>query len=254
MEGVGLLIEFDVVSYMMGAAGGADKIPLIPESEWSVMTVEEKNRYGLVAVQNANTGLYRGYVVDGASYLPSPTLLHSASMNGASSSGLSYTAEAAGTVTMLVAAVNYTEGKDIANIKISHGSVDITADFLLCAEFSNQIRFYGSTVAVDVGDTISVENTQNVQNSGVQLFILTNVRTADVSAVGIAGNNNSTFTIPQSVSAWYVQAAKYGYYQQNNTVPTFSIFQCLESAGTSTPCPNGSTYWYGGTYVIRVQP
>lgn len=246
-------MEFDIVSYLLGASSGG-AVTLMPETDWNALTVAEKNQYGLVAVQTAETGVERGYLVDGHSYLENPVLLYSASMNGSSTSPLEYTATADNTVAVLVFAINPLEGKTIENIKISKNSVDITSGFELCvSDTTSHFLGYGIKLDISDGDVFTVENTQTVTNSGVQVYVLTNVEPSNLSLVGVTGNDNSTFNIPQSLSAWYLQAAKFGYYNANNTAPTVTLFQCKDAVGRSTACPNSQTYWYGGTWVIAVQ-
>ena len=54
----------DIVSYAMGAAG---KAKIISVADWEAMTDEEKANYGMVALNTADSGYFRGYLVDGKS-------------------------------------------------------------------------------------------------------------------------------------------------------------------------------------------
>lgn len=54
----------DIVSYAMGAAG---KAKIISAADWEAMTDEEKAKKGLVALQEFDSGYFRGYLVDGRS-------------------------------------------------------------------------------------------------------------------------------------------------------------------------------------------
>ena len=54
----------DIVSYAMGAAG---KAKIISAADWEAMTDEEKANYGVVALNTADSGYFRGYLVDGKS-------------------------------------------------------------------------------------------------------------------------------------------------------------------------------------------
>ena len=54
----------DIVSYAMGAAG---KAKIISAADWESMTDEEKAKYGVVALNTADSGYFRGYLVDGKS-------------------------------------------------------------------------------------------------------------------------------------------------------------------------------------------
>lgn len=56
---------------MLGGSGGGSGVPLMTKAEWSALTTEEKQSYGLVAVQEANTGYKRGILYYGEDYLSS---------------------------------------------------------------------------------------------------------------------------------------------------------------------------------------
>lgn len=60
---------------MLGGSGGGSGVPLLTKAEWNALTTEEKQSYGLVAVQDANSGFDRGELYYGVDYIP--TLLTS---------------------------------------------------------------------------------------------------------------------------------------------------------------------------------
>lgn len=70
-------MSFDPVSYLMGKAagggGGGSGIPLLTRAAWNTLSTAQKQAYGLVAVQDANSGFDRGELYNGADY--SETLL-----------------------------------------------------------------------------------------------------------------------------------------------------------------------------------
>lgn len=64
---------FDPISYLMGKAsgsGGGGGIPLLTRAEWSALTTAQKQAYGLLAIQDTNSGFDRGVLVNGADYTP----------------------------------------------------------------------------------------------------------------------------------------------------------------------------------------
>lgn len=63
---------FDPVSYAMGKAsgggGGGGGVPLMTRAEWNALSISEKQQYGLVGVEDYDTGYYRGTLYYGANY------------------------------------------------------------------------------------------------------------------------------------------------------------------------------------------
>lgn len=63
---------FDPVSYAMGKAsgggGGGGGVPLMTRAEWNALSTSEKQQYGLVGVEDYDTGYYRGTLYYGANY------------------------------------------------------------------------------------------------------------------------------------------------------------------------------------------
>lgn len=62
---------FDPISYLMGktaGGGGSGGIPIIDAEEWEYYSAWEKRQYGLVAIQDSDSGYVRGTLVNGADY------------------------------------------------------------------------------------------------------------------------------------------------------------------------------------------
>lgn len=55
---------------MLGASGGSSGIPLLSRVEWNALSTAQKQAYGLVAVQDANSGFDQGELYYGANYIP----------------------------------------------------------------------------------------------------------------------------------------------------------------------------------------
>lgn len=66
-------MSFDALSYAMGKAagggGGGSGIPLLTRAEWNALSTAQKQAYGLVAVQDANSGFDQGELYNGAAYV-----------------------------------------------------------------------------------------------------------------------------------------------------------------------------------------
>ena len=53
---------------MMGGSGGGGGVPLMTRAEWDALSTSEKQQYGLVGVEDYDTGYYRGTLCYGADY------------------------------------------------------------------------------------------------------------------------------------------------------------------------------------------
>lgn len=86
---------------MLGGSGGGG-VPLLSRAAWDALSTAQKQSYGLVAVQDANSGFYQGELYYGASFFPF-TVIQSG-WGGASSA--SVTLEESGDYYLLVIALN----------------------------------------------------------------------------------------------------------------------------------------------------
>lgn len=119
---------------------------------------------------------------------------------------------------------------------------------------------YGEII-VSVGDVLNTKTTFTASNSGSHIFVMKNADISRFAVIGSVGNNNSTFTITSEDSP-YLQVYKMGYqtpkYNYQYQIGSFNylIFQDTEGRTggtiTSIATPNQSTYYYGGTYAIRI--
>lgn len=53
-----------------GSGGGGGGVPLLTRAQWNALSTAQKQAYGLLAIQDANSGYDRGELVYGADYLP----------------------------------------------------------------------------------------------------------------------------------------------------------------------------------------
>lgn len=237
---------------MGGSGGGGGDVPLLTRAQWDALPISQKQSYGLVAIEDANEGFEIGELVYGADYSDIPTLINAQYMNGNdAATRLSYYFVYSVTYTIIISTLNY---KDINGLSITLNDNNIAGSFAECGHHTNpDVIIYAAIITVNENDVLTVYNSSSTANTGVQVFVFEGVRITDIRIVDAKTNNNSTFTIPQSNTAWYFEVAKYGYYNGGNTIPETRIFQCLHGNGNSTACPNVMNYWYGGTYVITLR-
>lgn len=53
-----------------GSGGGGGDVPLLTRAQWNALSTAQKQAYGLLAIQDANSGFDRGVLVYGADYVP----------------------------------------------------------------------------------------------------------------------------------------------------------------------------------------
>ena len=235
-----------------GSGGGGGDVPLLTRAEWNALPISQKRSYGLVAIDDANEGFEIGELVYGADYLDIPTLINAQYMNGSDGiTRLSYSFVYSITYTIIISTLG---GKNINGLSITLNNNNIEGSFVECGHHTYpDVIIYAATITVNKDDVLTVYNSSNTGNTGVQVFVFESVGITGITLVDAVGNDNTTFTIPQSNTAWYFEVAKYGYYSGGSTIPETRVFQCLAYNGQSTACPNYNIYWYGGTYVITLR-
>lgn len=55
---------------MGGSGGGGGDVPLLTRAQWNALSTAQKQAYGLLAIQDANSGFNRGELVNGADFDP----------------------------------------------------------------------------------------------------------------------------------------------------------------------------------------
>ena len=222
---------------------------IITKDDWDDLSIEEKRALGLAVIQYNSQGFYLGEYVNASMYVPDPELISSYYMNGNSSSSLEHTFDG-GDYTVIIACVS-NNLRTLSDLTVELNNQDISSSFTQRISRTSPIAMYLASFEshFDENDILTVANLNKSQNCGVQLFIFSNVDETTISYIGSAGNNGSTFVIPQSTSYCF-EVAKFGYYTNSSTVPETRLFVPEESSN-STPCPNQTIYWYGGTYAIQ---
>lgn len=59
---------------MGGSGGGGGDVPLLTRAEWNALSTAQKRSYGLVAIQDENSGFYRGPLVNAKRFWPAVAL------------------------------------------------------------------------------------------------------------------------------------------------------------------------------------
>lgn len=223
---------------------------IITRSDWNALTTAQKQAKGLVAIQDSTTGFQRGIFVNGADYLPDVEMLYYGSQNAASAVSLSYTVATSGTYQIIL---NTTHG-DVAeknNLTITVNGTPIQSSYAYPTENNYvAINIYKAEVELDAGDVVSFAftNTTRYNNAGIQMFVISNANLNAIELYNSATNNGTTFNI--DLNSWYLQVAKTGYYSGGNT---FEYHEIDNEPATSIATTSASSYWYGGTYVMKLQ-
>lgn len=103
-----------------------------------------------------------------------------------------------------------------------------------------------ANISVNEASTLTLLTTATASNSGVQMIVFSGEYS--VEYIGSAGNDGGTYPIGEGL---LFTSYKWGYYESNNPAPTTAL--CVVSGELiSPPTPNQSTYWYGGTYTIKL--
>ena len=239
----------DSLSMMMESNSGGG-VEIIPRTTWNSMTTAQKQAKGLVAIQDSTTGFQRGIFVNGADYLPDVEMLYYGSQNATSAVSLSYTIAASGTYQIILNTV-HGDILDKNNLAITVNGTPIQSTYSVPTENNVvALNLYKAEVELVAGDVVSFAftNTTRHNNAGIQMFVMSNANLNVIDLYNSATNNGTTFYI--DLSSWYLQVARVGYYSGGNT---FDYHAIGNVPATSEATPSYSQYWYGGTYVLRLQ-
>ena len=233
-------------SVTVDAQGGG--VQVIARSDWEALTTAQKQAYGLVAIQDADSGFDRGELVCGADYVPTPVIEYFASVKVNSVNEHTYTFAASGIYQVLVVCVSG-DTNSKTGFEFKYNGTTETGNYSYPSTNNNvRMNLWTFEFTAAVGDMFSVKNTSTYGNAGYHLFVLSDAVLANIDLYDSRGNQNTTFAI--NLTTYYLQVAKFGFYSGNNTIPTYEIDN---TAKTSTATPNQNAYWYGGTYVLTLQ-
>lgn len=161
-----------------GGGGGGGDVPLLTRAAWNELTTAQKQSYGLVAVQDANSGFDRGELVYGAGFVPFIRLLE-VCQTAYGSGPTTYTADRV----MRVLAINTnthrnTDSSACTAVITTTGTVVATdtQTSTTSAESSvtaGQMTF--SIIDLTVGDTITMSNNTVSETEQIHLLIETDI-------------------------------------------------------------------------------
>jgi len=181
----------------------------------------------------------------------SPKLIASYYFNGGNQSASVSHTFASGEYTILISALF---GKAIDGINVLLNGIDISENYSNVCDVSTIItlKAYASKSTFATDDVLTVSNKTSTNNTGVQIFVFEGVEVSSIAFYNITNNNGTSFNITSSTGECFLEVAKFGYYDNNNTIPVIRIFSISTGSILSTATPNASSYWYGGTYVLKI--
>lgn len=103
---------------------GSGDIPLLTEAQWEALSTAQKQAYGLVAIQQANSGFNRGSLVNGADYAPFGVF-----NTGTGATSASMTIAAAGSYSLYAIALNSEASSYQLNLAASQNGSPLTDSF-----------------------------------------------------------------------------------------------------------------------------
>ena len=114
---------------LMGSSAGVE---IISSSDWETMTTAEKQTYGLVAIQSANSGYLRGTLVYGEDYAPFNVV-----QTGRGASSASAALSASGDFYLLVIALNSEASTHDLTVSAALGGTALTGTSIAYNSYSS---------------------------------------------------------------------------------------------------------------------
>lgn len=226
---------------------GSSGLELIQRAEWNALTTEEKQSYGLLAIQDVNIGFERGILVNGSDYVEKSwdfTIVETGSTSGTAT----YEFEESGTYQLFMIAINSEASTFSLDNTASLNGNAITGEDLKYNEWDGSTsdkRNYRITkfeFNANANDTLSFE-TSNV--SGYTTTIYAVIKSDIISAVKtLSSADNIT-------SGTYNEQAIVMYGTSNSNVDgTISIEAYSPNTLITTPSPGQSykssyIFWFG---------
>lgn len=146
----------DEVTVNVSGGGGGD-VPLLTQAQWVALSGQQKRAYGLVAIQDANSGFDRGELVYGADYIGD--ILQS----GTAASSASVNVSVTGSYKLIIIALNSEASTRDLTLSVALNNAAITGETLAYNDYhgsGNDRRNYrvnAYDIEVESGDTIAIE-------------------------------------------------------------------------------------------------
>lgn len=144
-----------------------EEVSLLTSAQWDALTTQEKQAYGLVAIQTTNSGYIRGQLVNGADYVPLPVITqqgYKKANAGAVTPTITATANQ-----LLVIALNTEATSYQMNTTVTHNGNTMTEDWIEYHQYVSsgtnrrnyRISVYSGTFSPNDSLSISVTNYGN---------------------------------------------------------------------------------------------
>lgn len=211
---------------VVNVSGGGGGVPLLSQSQWSLLTTQQKRSYGLVAVQDAIEGYIRGNLVNGADYAGDMV------QSGTGEASISDTINVSGSYKLFVLALNGEASTYQLDIDVKINGTSITGETISFnswapnTENKRNYRLNEYPVSVSNNDTISIEITNR---SGYSSFVwaladcgepeLDKAVTDSDKAVS-GTNTNSGFVLQGTFNSWAGGTINFDPYDAGDTVTT----------------------------------
>lgn len=166
------------------SGGGGNTIPLLTSLEWNALSTAEKQAYGLVAIQDTDSGYERGILVNGEDY-EEKTWNFTILDKGSTSSSATYTFAAADKYKVIVLYINSEASTYGLNASVSLNGSPVTGTVLRTNpyDYSNTDKRNYSitefTITANVGDTVTISGS----NGGGHSVIAYAIMKTDISDV-----------------------------------------------------------------------
>lgn len=225
-------------------------VPIIQRADWDIMTVEERQSLGKIILQESSTGYVLGKYLDAEKSLYPPVIINASSRNASTQGTLTYTFSQPGVYQILGIHAQATGvfGTNGAYFELDGQQISHTYSQPAGVAGNNiGVEMYVTEVNITTANSqISFTNTATSSNSGIELFILQNVRIEDIQMYGSRSNAESTFYIGVSENQYYLYVTDTGYYYSQNN---FGFYE-INNVQKQTKNPN---MYYGVCFVIIIQ-
>lgn len=126
---------------------------------------------------------------------------------------------------------------------INKNDISIENSFRLVC---NDAAFIIGELDVEKNDVITIRTRSAQSNRGIILFVFEDANINNFYKIGLVGNINTSFYIDDETHV--LECYKFGFYQGR----TNYSYVLDPDAGDSVPTPNETSYYYGGTWAIRI--
>ena len=183
-------------------------------------------------------------IIDGNT-LPIPYVVYAECVNKSAIRTITFTASNDGAYQVYVFWTNGGAAGAITDIAVKINGAAVT--FAFDDTSQNYKPFAYGEVILNKNDVLTVSNTLAENNRGLIVFVMQNARISNFAVVGNATNDGSTFPIGHD--SCVLECYQYSFYSG----ATRYNYMVVTDVANSIATPGGtSTYYYGGTWALRV--